>query len=333
MNRHILNLGLLGLFSLCVCFLGCEPLVEKDIPLYDEVKGFVIDASDNKIIATNTGLFSFRNGIYTPLTITDVNATILNDMIRSGQDTWLATNAGLINQSASTSISSSNSCLPNDFITKMAIDYRGVVYAGSSDGITVIDQSQCFDTIGRDKEMIKFEITDIGTATNDYTYVTTYGGGVGRFKYDVDGITGATVFDKDWSELRTNYVHTVFIEDTIQWFGSVNGVAKHNSIYTKWDWETWHVEDGLISDTVISVAKDLENNMWFGTCRGISRFDEEAGTWTNYDVDSHNIINDTVCKIAVESNGKVWIATASGLSAFDGSTWTNYSNIEEQIEE
>lgn len=325
-----ISYGLIGLTAIAMFFTACDPEPEQDLTMYDEVRGFTIDASGAKILATDAGLISFKDGNWNPVTIADGNATILNDLTTSGQNIWLATNAGIINQTSGSSVTSSNSCLSGDFVSRVFVDDQARIYASTTIGVSVIDNMQCFETLGTFDGIdlyAEYDVTDIGTASNGYTYVTTYGGGVGRFAYDIDGISGATIMDENWSEIKTNYVYTVFIEDTIQWYGSENGVAKHYSHRTKWDWDTWHTSDGLISDTVISIARDTNDNIWFGTNKGISRFNEETEIWTNYDVNSHNIINDTVSYIAAGSDGSVWIATNTGLSAFDGAAWTNYSNI------
>jgi ligand-binding sensor domain-containing protein len=322
---------IIGLLVVSASFFGCNPDPEEpNPPLYDIVKGFVIDANDTKIVASNTGLFSFKDNTWKEITVQDANATIFNDMFMREGTTWLATNAGVLNHSAGTSINTSNSCLSSDQVSQIFVDESNILFLATDISVSVIDGDNCFETLGRDDLYANHKITDIGTSSNDYTYVTTDGGGIGRFKYDVDGITGATLFDEDWTALETNHINTVFIDDTSQWYGSNKGAAFHFSHKTKSDWETYHINDGLISDTVISIAKDLDENMWFGTYRGISRFD--GTTWTNYDVNSHNIINDTVSFISVAGNGSVWIATKAGLSEFTGTEWINYSNIEENEE-
>ena len=61
------------------------------------------------------------------------------------------------------------------------------------------------------QELQAMGLTDAYSDTNGYTYATTNGGGVERFMIDVDGISGATVFDSEWSGLESDIINTVFI--------------------------------------------------------------------------------------------------------------------------
>ena len=131
------------------------------------------------------------------------------------------------------------------------------------------------------------EITDVASAVNGFTYITTNGGGIERFEMGVDGISSATIFDSDWTLLESNNINTVFIDSITQAYGTDMGVGLHFSEFTKWDWEIYSTIDGLIDNNVISVLKDKSNNWWFGTNVGLSKFDNT--NWTNYTVEKQMV--------------------------------------------
>jgi ligand-binding sensor domain-containing protein len=102
-------------------------------------------------------------------------------------------------------------------------------------------------------------------------------------------------------------------------------------------WTTYRKSDGLVSDYVLSVAVDREGNLWFGTNKGVSVFDEE--TWTTYDT-SDGLANQSVDAIAVDSGGNKWFGTQGGVSVLDdGGTphnksddaWTLYTSSNSEL--
>jgi len=75
----------------------------------------------------------------------------------------------------------------------------------------------------------------------------------------------------------------------------------------------------LLSEKVTSIFIDSFNVKWFGTDKGISRFD--GTNWDNIN-DNNFLLNNNVKQIAYERSGfghEIWIATDGGLSvaAFD----------------
>ena len=68
-------------------------------------------------------------------------------------------------------------------------------------------------------------------------------------------------------------------------------------------------EDGLPSSEVYSVLQDRKGNMWFGTDRGVSKFDGyKFRTFTYKD----GLTDNTVFKMYEDNRGKLWILTYSG---------------------
>jgi ligand-binding sensor domain-containing protein len=91
------------------------------------------------------------------------------------------------------------------------------------------------------------------------------------------------------------------------------------------EWVTYTSRDGLAGDTVNVVAVDGEQNLWFGTQSGLSKFD--GTNWTTYRTDD-GLIFDSVTSIAFDSVGNAWIGTFLGVSKFDGRFWKSYTTAD-----
>jgi len=81
----------------------------------------------------------------------------------------------------------------------------------------------------------------------------------------------------------------------------------------------------LTSDYVAGgVAVDTNNNKWFGTDQGVTKFD--GATWTKYTL-ADGLPSLIISCIAVDKNNNVWIGTdGDGVAKFNGSAWTTYTS-------
>lgn len=66
---------------------------------------------------------------------------------------------------------------------------------------------------------------------------------------------------------------------------------------------------------------DAQNNKWFGTEYGISKF--TGANWTTYLNEAP--LRDFVFTIYIDSLGKYWFGTLGGVSVFNGQNWTYYN--------
>ena len=71
------------------------------------------------------------------------------------------------------------------------------------------------------------------------------------------------------------------------------------------------MKDGLAGNIVYSIAQDDSGAYWFGTNRGLSRYD--GRDFTNFDVAS-GLPGRDVYAIAVTAGDEVWVGTRSGVA-------------------
>jgi ligand-binding sensor domain-containing protein len=91
------------------------------------------------------------------------------------------------------------------------------------------------------------------------------------------------------------------------WFGTWGGGV---SLFDgKEGWTSYSEADGLAGNVVYSIAQDATDALWFGTNKGVSRFDGE--TWTTI---RHGLPAPHVYSIATADDGTVWAGTKGGVT-------------------
>jgi ligand-binding sensor domain-containing protein len=69
--------------------------------------------------------------------------------------------------------------------------------------------------------------------------------------------------------------------------------------------------DGLAGNLVYSILQDRDDIFWFGTNRGVSRFDGE--TWQTFDSED-GLPGNHVYSLAQTPDGTVWAASRGGVT-------------------
>jgi len=83
------------------------------------------------------------------------------------------------------------------------------------------------------------------------------------------------------------------------------------------------VTEGLINNSVNCVTIDDNQNIWFGTNNGVSKFD--GVNWESFTTDmSPDLVDNSITAICATSAGEIWLGSDFGVSVFDGSTWVTY---------
>jgi ligand-binding sensor domain-containing protein len=90
----------------------------------------------------------------------------------------------------------------------------------------------------------------------------------------------------------------------------VNGIQAANSNINWTTYNTWN--SNLLNNTVFGIAIDKQENLWFATENGVSKFD---GTlWTNYTPANSGLIANPVVSIVIDKQGNKWFGTYYGVS-------------------
>jgi signal transduction histidine kinase/ligand-binding sensor domain-containing protein len=77
-------------------------------------------------------------------------------------------------------------------------------------------------------------------------------------------------------------------------------------------------DQGMVSNTVWSIAEDNLGRMYFGTERGLEQFDVEKNLWRHFN-SKNGLSGDRIHSLAKDRRGNMWICTSSGLTKFNPS--------------
>lgn len=334
--------------ALMCLLIACQDDDPVEIPegLPDNyVSAIYVYEDGTKYFATARGLASFDGNEWVvyhenPKVTTEAIHDMDFELSPYGPEFWLATNKG-INvatipidaTSGATTYTSSNTQtlfpgqpgLVGDSVFVVRVDDKNIRWYGTHEGLSAFQGNQWpeinLNNHYRTNFFINNRITSIDFA-NDTIYIGTRGGGVARMvASSADAITGASPYEIPWSMIPSNNILAVFTDGSTQWYGSDEGLAKHVGIEAKENWTLYFTSDGLVSNYVQAINKDLAGNMWFGTNAGVSKFD--GANWTSYTENDGLVGNNVLC-MAIDLDGTIWFGTDQGVSHFDGTTWTSY---------
>lgn len=195
-------------------------------------------------------------------------------------------------------------------------DRYGKIWLGNGWGVFVCNNSSLkFEQI---KEFGWLYVYDILEDSDGNIWVATMGNGV--YKYDPTNkkIQHYTFKSNDNKSLSSNSVSS--ITETANgevWFSTDRGgICRYNKV--KNNFTTFSISDGLPDDVAYKILEDKYKNLWFGTNKGLVRFNpttKETRVFTQNDGLLGNQFN---YKAALASkSGKLYFGGYDGMIAFD----------------
>ena len=86
-------------------------------------------------------------------------------------------------------------------------------------------------------------------------------------------------------------------------------------------WQTFGLADGLAALRVTAIAQDQDENLWFASMHGVTRYD---GAFFRSMGQPDGLASDDVRAVLPDRSGRIWFATALGVSRYDRGTWTTF---------
>ncbi len=231
--------------------------------------------------------------------------------------------------------------LANDDVEAIAVGSDGRVWLGTAgDGVSVFDGST-FATYTR---------SDSGLAGNDIETIAIDAGGSADIIWIGTQGNGLSRYDGTWTTYDTSagLAHNEIEGIAVDSSGDV-WVATDGGGVCRFDGNRWVTYDetvsGLPYNQIEAIAVDRFDDIWVGSETqqenaegititvggGVSRYDSDAGTWTNYDTSNSPLGSNRVLTIAVSSAGVhdvVWFGTYGGgvskctvVNPDDETTW------------
>lgn len=208
--------------------------------------------------------------------------------------------------------STSNSSIPSDYVSHMALDRQGVKWIQCG-GLTRFDgthwSSQAITTL------------DVATDSKGNIWCASdlFGGSVSKF----DGTT-VTQYTSETSGLQSNWVTSIAVDSNDVVYAGCTFVG-----VSSFDGTTWTnynaAATGITSIGYVQAMHHDGRNLWVGSDgAGLVQFDGK--NWKVFNKSNSNIPAENVTSIAHAKDGTIWIATlGGGVASFDGTTFRTYT--------
>jgi ligand-binding sensor domain-containing protein len=235
---------------------------------------------------------------------------------------------------------STNGGLPGDTIHAALFDGTGNLWLAVAANQTISDTVRLAD-VG----VVRFD----GQEWQTFTVTNTGGGLAGNrvrdiFEDDAGNLWFATLDglsrydDRTWevvadrNDLGAEGVARVFQDsqnrlwvglfDFEQGVGVPRGAARSAPLGADGvvkGWQALTEADGLVDNSVLSIAEDGEGNIWLGTSNGLSRFDGED--WTTFNIENSDLPGNTVYQVVAGHDGQMWATTNMDAAKYVGGQW------------
>ncbi len=222
--------------------------------------------------------------------------------------------------------SASNSGLPNDFVSDIAIDSKGnkwIATQPSWDGGLAKFDGENWETYSpQNSGMPSWGANALAIDEEDNIWIGTE---VGLVKFDgVDWV----VYNTSNSGMPYSSIYPLAIDSEGNiWFGpgAGKGLVKFDGI----NWTVYSAgNSGLPHREIWAIDFDREGNVWiashgWGRDGGLVRFDGE--NWEVYNPFNSPLRNLWIWQVVVDPQDNIWIGhDHGGLTKFDGENWTVY---------
>lgn len=209
---------------------------------------------------------------------------------------WVGTWAGLNRIDGKTGVFSTYLTeLINEWVYGLDVDKKDNVWIGTEGGVNMFDGKKWYKWTHED---------GLGAANADGLQASANTGLGTRTRHDL------SVMAMGMETYNPNYVFDVEVaHDSTVWAATWGGGVAH---YDGKKWRNYTMQDGLAGNIVFSIAEAKDGTLWFGTNRGLSRFDGKK--FENFAGPMANDVNLTgVYDVIVLDNGEVWAGTRGGV--------------------
>lgn len=211
--------------------------------------------------------------------------------------------------------------LPSETVRFIYEDDEGYLWLGTEGGLSRLNRYTHEFTNFRHKKDDKYSIS------SDTIYAIT--GGPDGILY-IATHKGLNIFDKqnnmfsllENTKSKNSYCHiinTVFLdEEAYLWAGTNCGLFKYDLITgTYYNYSQSDTEAFILSDTVLSFAKDKEGNLWIGTAGGLTKlhkgYEEHTFYTSSRDIATKGALsNSHIAVLLYDRKDNLWVGTNGG---------------------
>ncbi|MGB7787084.1 MAG: two-component regulator propeller domain-containing protein [Salinimicrobium sp.] len=217
--------------------------------------------------------------------------------------------------------------LVNNYVFCSTEDRNGNIWFGTKDGVSRYSKTDdAFLNITKAQGLADNQVRNITEDKTGSLWFGTYGGGLN--KYDGESVLEYRTAKGSWKAVYA------IAEDSKGdlWFSpSDGGIVRFRNARKpgeKCHFWTYTTQQGLPDNTFLSMVEDHDGNLWFGSDKGLCRYDGRKFTVFTTE---QGLPDNDIDVLTVDSKGNLWIGTfEGGVSKFDGSSFTNLG-IEEGL--
>jgi PAS domain S-box-containing protein len=167
--------------------------------------------------------------------------------------------------------------------------------------------------------------------TNGNLWIGGHGGGLSILPVNEKYKTNPKFINYKYNEdinssLSNNTIHVIF-QDHLEnmWIGTNGGLNKAKTLSGNFKniekdkiiFNSYHIKDGLPSETTVGILEDNKGNLWLSTSKGISKFNPKNGLITNFDekdgLQGNEFWHNSYFK---DYSGKMYFGGNNGLNSF-----------------
>ncbi len=288
-------------------------------PPNNKIRSILVTPDGNLWGATETGVYCFSNGKYEFYSeaegMSGFNAYCL--LTGPDQKIWAGTASGVVRFNGK-----SWNRLPNDIsqgclVHVMKIDKNNVTWLGSSRGLLRYSHGD-WRKFGTLDDLPADDILDLALDAHGELWIGTIKGVARMSVSSCEKVNLQTINGAQLEEIQTLAWDTGFGGHL--WLGTPVGLFFYDGNLTY----PMQNEQGLLDNLVYCSLKDNNNNLWFGSAKGLSHCYSSQGKsrWVSYS--SIEKVYGPVKTMVQDSQGVIWIGTNQGLLQYENGNWIHH---------
>ncbi len=331
-------------FALCLLYSACIKTPTDSLPpsgpawvvyntsnsslVDNRINAIVIDGEGNKWIGTDGGGNRFNEGSWQEFTDqltfngpVGVSARVNAIAVGKDESVWFGLAGGgvrVYNRFGQKYVWMNFTApdLTSDMVYGLAVDNFNNTWIGTSLGVSRYIPSATEPQTGTWRRYMSGNspipdepIKCVGINQNDNTtWFGTYSHGVVSYDGDINWDLSSP------SDAPLPIISMTFNYHNVAWFGTyADWVYEYSVATTEWTRLGDSMQAGQLPDNFVN-AVVVGNNVWFGTNKGLTKYD--GSTWTTWNKSNSQLPDDEVKALAFDRKGNLWIGTTNGLAEF-----------------
>ena len=275
-------------------------------------------------------------GRYTPNTLTNIlpgnysvryhipNYQDYSQLVTVSSSSYSSVYAFLIDTALWQYYNQSNSAIPSENLTCVAVDKNNIVYAGSTaNGFFSFDGKNWKSYYNSLSNQINCSVMDnnnILLCGTPRGFVAFDGSIMKQYGYSTSGLIDYRV-------------QAIAVDNKSNWYlGTQGGLMEYYQPNGAMNWISYSDTNGNIANNyIVAAAVDYNDNVWAGILNlGVAVKKTSSADWYYYSPSNSILQSSNVTAVAAGPTGEVWIGYGldnkygHGLTCFDGTNWFNY---------